>query len=458
MHRKQQRNWLVTAVSLAAALSILSTAALAVPETDDSAAGTTGTEQTTPDTPATDQDGTDTGTSTGESSGTSSETEDTETSTPAEETTTTPSDESATSDNQTSSGGQTTTGGQTSTGGQTTSGGQTPSGESGQDAQEERTLEELRDELLTILGSEEDTTAIQENIDRMIALGDPDGTLRTYLENMIQLQQLRYETEQLEATLEQMEAANGNLGTIGTAVAAATNPDETLRRVEEDLSEPAAQLLESAGYDGTGELAELAARCLGYLDERTGGADSADVAVILLCAGLRDGEFLDATGIATAQDLITTHFSNILRRYPAVPAEVRKSMEQETASIVERSNKAEAMNPGVLVAAGKSLDLTRPVFTYDDTILLSLDDAAAFLDGTIVEMADNDTVVLQGDSVVLEMTKGSSDAYYNDRLLKMEQPLIRFDQTCYLPLDTLLECCGMARMTLGGYELLYAAP
>lgn len=133
-------------------------------------------------------------------------------------------------------------------------------------------------------------------------------------------------------------------------------------------------------------------------------------------------------------------------------------MEQETASIVERSNKAEAMNPGVLVAAGKSLDLTRPVFTYDDTILLSLDDAAAFLDGTIVEMADNDTVVLQDDGVVLEMTKGSSDAYYNDRLLKMEQPLIRFDQTCYLPLDTLLECCGMARMTLGGYELLYAAP
>lgn len=446
MHRKQQRNWLVTAVSLAAALSILSTAALAVPETDNGSAGTTGTEQTTPETPAMDQGETDTGTSTGESSGTSSETEDTETSTSTEETTTTPSDNSTTSDSQTSSGSQTTTGGQT------------PSGEPGQDAQEERTLEELRDELLTILGSEEDTTAIQENIDRMIALGDPDGTLRTYLENMIQLQQLRYETEQLEATLEQMEAANGNLGTIGTAVAAATNPDETLRRVEEDLSEPAAQLLESAGYDGTGELAELAARCLGYLDERTGGADSADVAVILLCAGLRDGEFLDATGMATAQDLITTHFSNILRRYPAVPAEVRKSMEQETASIVERSNKAEAMNPGVLVAAGKSLDLTRPVFTYDDTILLSLDDAAAFLDGTIVEMADNDTVVLQSDGVVLEMTKGSSDAYYNDRLLKMEQPLIRFDQTCYLPLDTLLECCGMARMTLGGYELLYAAP
>ena len=83
-------------------------------------------------------------------------------------------------------------------------------------------------------------------------------------------------------------------------------------------------------------------------------------------------------------------------------------------------------------------------------------------DGTVIEgvleMADNATVVIQAPDAVLEMTRGSSDAYLNDQLLKMAQPVICFDSVCYLPLDTMLQCCGMERMTVGGYELLYPAP
>ena len=67
-------------------------------------------------------------------------------------------------------------------------------------------------------------------------------------------------------------------------------------------------------------------------------------------------------------------------------------------------------------------------------------------------------MVIQAPGVVLEMTKGSSDAYLSDKLLKMDQPVLSFDKVCYLPLDTVLQCCGMERLSVGSYELLYAAP
>ena len=116
------------------------------------------------------------------------------------------------------------------------------------------------------------------------------------------------------------------------------------------------------------------------------------------------------------------------------------------------------MDPGGLVAAGVTLQLTNPVFTYSGTTMVSLKDAAVFLGGEVVEMGDNATVVIQAPGVVLEMTRGSSDAYLGDKLLKMEQPVLSFDKVCYLPLDTVLRCCGMERMTVGNYTLLYAAP
>lgn len=333
------------------------------------------------------------------------------------------------------------------------------SSESGDSAEEaEPTLEELRDELLAIIGEGEETQSIRTQINQMIALGDLNGTLRTYLEGMIRLHQLEYETAQLRESLDQMEAANGSLGTIGEAVTELENPDETLRRVEEEISAQAARLLESAEYDGTGELADLVNQCLAYLDNGTAGADSADVAAILLFAGLRDGEFLNDAGLVTAQDAISGCFSNILSRYTGLSAQTRQSLESASQTIEGRANNASALNPGVLVAAGGALKLTNPVFTYSGTIMISLADAAAFLGGEVVEMEDNDTVVIQAPGVVLEMTKGSSDAYLNDRLQKMAQPVLNFDQVCYLPLDTMLRCCGMERMTIGGYELLYAAP
>ena len=89
--------------------------------------------------------------------------------------------------------------------------------------------------------------------------------------------------------------------------------------------------------------------------------------------------------------------------------------------------------------------------------MISLADAAAFLGGAAEEMADSAAVAIQAPGAVLEMTRGSSDAYFNDRLLKMDQPVLCFDGVCYLPLDAALRCGGMTRVTAGDCELICPA-
>ena len=345
-------------------------------------------------------------------------------------------------------------------GGETAGGEETSGEETGEEEEEEEpepTLEELRDQLLAILGGGEETAAIQADIDRLISLGDPGGTLRTYLESSIRLHQIQYEMEQLQSTLEGLEAADEAIGSIGQAMTVLENPDEVLSRIREEISDQAARLLEAAEYDGTGELADLAVKALDYLGSGAAGGDSADMAAILLFHQLRQGELLSETGMVTAQDAITSHFGRILSRAAGLAAGEREALEAASRAIAARANNAQAMDPGTLVAAGREMSLRLPVFTYSGTIMLSLEDAAAFLGGEVVEMEDNDTVVLQAPGVVLEMTRGSSDAYRNDRLLKLDQPVLYFDGACYLPLDTMLQCCGMERMTVAGYQLLYPA-
>ena len=56
---------------------------------------------------------------------------------------------------------------------------------------------------------------------------------------------------------------------------------------------------------------------------------------------------------------------------------------------------------------------------------------------------------------MLETVKGSSDAYKNDKLQKMGAAVMCFDGEYYIPMDTVLECGGIAWMTVEDCRLLY---
>ena len=317
----------------------------------------------------------------------------------------------------------------------------------------EPTLEELRDELLAIMGEAENRESVKTSIDRLIALGDPEGTLRTYLEQTIRLYQLQSEQQELENSLTQLEGMNEELSALGEAVDSGMNSDEVLRRLESEVDAGAARMLKDLGYDGTGELFELANAAITYL----AGTQSGHMAAILLYQGLIDGEFLEEEGVEQAQKAISSHASSIAGSYQGLSSQNRATLQTQSQAIAQKANLAQAMDPGALVVAGGTLALTKPVFTYNGCIMISLTDAASFLGGQVVKMADGCTLAIQSSYGVLEVTLGRGDAYWNDRLLKLEVPAIVFDNEQYIPLDALLSCRGMARMQVGSVQLIYAA-
>lgn len=312
------------------------------------------------------------------------------------------------------------------------------------------TLEELRDTLMDILGDGEESQAIRASIDRMIALGDPGGTLRQWLESTIRKYQLEQELAQLTGALKGLETSSEELGGLAQAVVGLTaEPDELLLQIGVVCPTAAALLEGLEGFDSAEEQRAQFAAILASGDDTDAG--QCLMAVRLLLA-LKDGGLLDEAGIAAAQSGLIAELSRLTALCQTVTGQRRETLEAASRTLAGRANLAEPLSPARLVVVGQTLNYTAPVFTYNGAIMLSLDDAAGFLGGQVVEQGDTLAIVVPG--TVLELVKGSSDGYLNDKLCKLSAPVLKFDQVYYLPLDTVLKCCGMERVTVEGYQLI----
>ena len=314
----------------------------------------------------------------------------------------------------------------------------------------EPTLEELRDTLTAILGDGEETEAIRANMDRLIALGDPGDALRQWLESTIRKYQLLQELEQLTGVLGALEASSGELDAIAQAAAElAAEPDELLLSIGEVCPTAAALLEALEGFDPAGE---QAARLGAILSGRDGTAAGDSLTAVRLLAALKDSGLLDEEGTAAAQSALAAELGRLMELCRTVTGQERARLERASEALAARANLAQPFSPARLAVVGRELTYTEPLFTYDGAIMLSIADAAGFLGGEVEEQGD--TLAIIAPNMVLELVKGSSDGYLNDKLCKLSAPVLSFDRTYFLPLDTVLECCGMERTTVEGYELL----
>ena len=314
----------------------------------------------------------------------------------------------------------------------------------------EPSLEELRDTLMAILGDSQETQDIRTNIDRLIALGDPGGTLRQWLEAVIRKYQIEQELEQLTGVLGSLEASSEELEALAQAAAELTaEPDELLLEIGE-VCPVAASLLEAADeFDSAGEQGEQFAAILSGSDGTSAGQS---LTAVRLLIALRDSGLLDAAGTAAAQSELVVEIGRLAALCRTVTSQQQEALESASQALARRANLAGPFSPVRLAVVGRRMDYTAPVFTYDGAIMLSTADAAEFLGGEVVEQGD--TLIITAPGMVLELVKGSSDGYLNDKLCKLSAPVLNFDHVYFLPLDTVLKCCGMERLTVEGYEVI----
>ena len=311
-------------------------------------------------------------------------------------------------------------------------------------------LEELRDTLMAILGNGEGTQAIRANVDRMIALGDPGGALRQWLESTIRKYQLLLELEQLTGTLGALEASSAELTALAQAAAELTaEPDGLMLQIEEVCPQAAALLKGLEDFDSAGEQGARFAAILSGGEDTDAGRSLTAVRLLL---ALKDSGLLDETGTASAQSALIAELGRLTGLCRTVTGQRLEAMEAASRALAARANLAEPFSPSKLVPVGRELRYSSPVFTYNGAVMLALNDGAAFLGGEIVEQGD--TLAITAPGMVLELVKGSSDGYLNDKLCKLPAPVLKFDGVYYLPLDTVLACRGMERLTVEGYEVL----
>ena len=322
-------------------------------------------------------------------------------------------------------------------------------GEEKEEEEQPPTLEELRDTLFAILGQEEETRAIREQVNRMIALGDPGGSAREWLELTIRKYRMEEELRKVTGQLDGLEAGDEALQSIAQAVEDLNQEPDALLVSIGALSPGGAALLEGLTPESLEPIRAQLTGLLLYDDGTPAGRAFASVRVLL---ALRDSGLLDEAG-AAAQSALIGGLSGLAALCYSFTGGERERLESASRALARRANLAKAYSPAMLLPVGTELKYTSPLFTYNGAVMLSVPDAAAFLGGELAE--DGDMLAILAPETVLELVKGSSDSYLNDKLCKLAAPVLNFDGVCYLPLDTVLRCCGMERLTVENYELLY---
>lgn len=312
------------------------------------------------------------------------------------------------------------------------------------------TLEELRDTLFVILGREEETQVIREQVNRMVALGDPSGSVREWLELTIRKYQMEEELRKVTSLLDGLELGDETLQSIAQAVENLNQEPDALLVSLGETSPGGAALLEGLNPEALEPVRAQLESLLAYDDGTPTGRAFASLRLIL---AIRDSGLLDGAGMGNAQSALVEELSGLAALCYSFTGGEREQLENASRALAGRANLAQAYSPAMLIPVGVELKYSNPLFTYNGTVMLSVPDAVAFLDGELVE--DGDMLAILAPGTVLELVKGSSDSCLNDKLYKLAAPVLNFDGVCYLPLDSVLRCRGMERLTVENYELLY---
>lgn len=320
----------------------------------------------------------------------------------------------------------------------------------GEEKEEEPpTLEELRDTLFAIL-SQEETRAIREQVNRMVALGDPDGSVREWLELTIRKYRMEEEMRKVTGRLDGLEAGDEALRSVAQAVEDLNREPDALLVSVGETSPEAAALLEGLDPEDLEPVREQLEGLLAYDDGTSAGRAFASLRLIL---AIRDSGLLDDAGMGSARSALTEELSGLAVLCRSFTGGERERLENASRALAGRANLAQACSPAMLMPVGAELKYSSPLFTYNGAVMLSVPDAVKFLGGELAE--EGDMLAILAPGTVLELVKGSSDSYLNDKLCKLAAPVLNFDGVCYLPLDTVLRCRGMERLTVENFELLY---
>ncbi len=314
--------------------------------------------------------------------------------------------------------------------------------------------------------STEDVKKQLEAIKQQASLNG-DTALQSYAEYMEQILDLQQQIQDLQGLIAGLQYNTPEIATLDEALQSSMALDMTLADVLTILPEDVRGLLTDLDVSSAEGYQACYAEILGIIAEstknvvippETSGADVVSVRLaavpaadrayfaVLLLQLAQDGGLLTASETQDAcMQRLAAQLEQAYNSYTGAQLDALKAVSDQ---FQDCGKYADTIDANHLVVIGEQFSLKKAPICYKDQILISMQDIANYLNGTVQQSETSDAVSMQAGTLLMEVQKGESVCYINDVTYALQAPVLWFQDQTYVTADVLAQAMGATYIAL----------
>ena len=301
---------------------------------------------------------------------------------------------------------------------------------------------------------------ILEKLDDIIYRAQLSGNtaLQEYATKMKEKYELQKQLDSVSSLIEAMKKKNSNIDSVDKQVTKILSVSTIIQDLQGAVSDECLLVLESLDDEKVKSLQEIMSEIENIVDLNDVSSLSVQqrslLDILLLSKVIEDG-MVEGERLDTAKETLSVAIT-ILESYEKqnyIPYEYEKLC-SESEEFMKKVRKCASVLPEQVVFMGGHFQMKNAPIMYDGHILLALDDLYQYIDAKIEYMYNNATMVIQSPDKTLEITSGKNVAYINDSPKNLPVPILNFNNTIYMSVESFAEFYDISYKYVSDKEFL----
>lgn len=301
---------------------------------------------------------------------------------------------------------------------------------------------------------------ILEKLDDIIYRAQLSGNtaLQEYATKMKEKYELQKQLDSVSSLIEAMKKKNSNIDSVDKQVTKILSVSTIIQDLQGAVSDECLLVLESLDDEKVKSLQEIMSEIENIVDLNDVSSLSVQqrslLDILLLSKVIEDG-MVEGERLDTAKETLSVAIT-ILESYEKqnyIPYEYEKLC-SESEEFMKKGRKCVSVLPEQVVFMGGHFQMKNAPIMYDGHILLALDDLYQYIDAKIEYMYNNATMVIQSPDKTLEITSGKNVAYINDSPKNLPVPILNFNNTIYMSVESFAEFYDISYKYVSDKEFL----
>lgn len=301
---------------------------------------------------------------------------------------------------------------------------------------------------------------ILEKLDDIIYRAQLSGNtaLQEYATKMKEKYELQKQLDSVSSLIEAMKKKNSNIDSVDKQVTKILSVSTIIQDLQGAVSDECLLVLESLDDEKVKSLQEIMSEIENIVDLNDVSSLSVQqrslLDILLLSKVIEDG-MVEGERLDTAKETLSVAIT-ILESYEKqnyIPYEYEKLC-SESEEFMKKGRKCASVLPEQVVFMGGHFQMKNAPIMYDGHILLALDDLYQYIDAKIEYMYNNATMVIQSPDKTLEITSGKNVAYINDSPKNLPVPILNFNNTIYMSVESFAEFYDISYKYVSDKEFL----